>query len=80
MIELIQGRKKRDVYYYDTEKLTITDKEGNVIKIYVCLSDVSEHNRSLFVDNLFHDFYNIQNNFKDVINVVKTLPGDWGHL
>ena len=30
---IIQGKKSRDKYYYDAEKLTVTDKVGNTIKL-----------------------------------------------
>lgn len=61
---IIQGRKSRDKYYYDEEKLTITDKEGNCIKLYESLEGIPLQNLQFYLDSLFAKFYKLSNEFK----------------
>lgn len=57
----IHGKKGRDVYLYDEKNLTVTDKEGNVLKLYESLEGLPESNVSWYVDDLFHELYGRQN-------------------
>ena len=54
---LIQGRKKRDVYVYDPTNKTLTDKQGNVIKIQRDLLVLREDLRAMECDDAFHSIY-----------------------
>lgn len=60
----IQGRKKRDIYYYDEEKLFIEDKIGNRIKLFEPLDNIPESNLILYLNSLFSQFYRLSNEFK----------------
>lgn len=73
----IKGRKSRDIYIYDEAMMTLTDKEGNVIKVYETLDSLSDNNLTLIVDDLFHDFYLLQNNFKVLSKEYKRLGIEW---
>lgn len=78
MIKEIYGYKKRDIFYYDTDKLTLTDKEGNLIKLYESLEGISENNIRDTVYNLFHDLYKLQNLCKDRCKEMKKSGIEWG--
>ena len=41
-MRVIQGKKGRDKYYYDPEKMTVSDKDGNVIHIRESLDGVDD--------------------------------------
>lgn len=73
----IKGRKSRDIYIYDSEKMTLSDKEGNIIKLYESLDGLSDNNLTLIVDDLFHDFYLLQNQFKTLSKSYKELGIEW---
>ena len=73
----IKGRKSRDIYFYDEENLTLTDKEGNIIKLYEPLEGLSDNNLTLIVDDLFHEFYILQNRFKYLCIEYKKLGIEW---
>ena len=73
----IRGRKSRDIYIYDEEKLTLTDKEGNIIKLYESLDGLSDNNIVLLVDELFHEFYLLQNRFSLLSREYKNLGIEW---
>ena len=73
----IKGRKSRDIYYYDDKAMTLTDKEGNVIKLYESLDGISDNNLSLHIDDLFHKLYLISNDFKTVCNIDKETGIEW---
>jgi CCR4-NOT transcriptional regulation complex NOT5 subunit len=77
MIKLIQGKKPRDKYYLDTEKNTVSDKEGNVIKLYVDTSDINAHNLAMDIDDLFHSFYMTQNMYNDILKADKGAEYEW---
>lgn len=74
---IIQGKKGRDKYYYDEENLTVTDKEGNCIKLYESLDGISSGNLQLYLDDLFHKLYKMQNEFKITCIVDKENKIDW---
>lgn len=73
----IRGRKSRDIYYYDEENMTVSDKEGNVIKLYESLDGISESNLQWYLDNLFHKFYLISNEFKEDCIFSKNDDIEW---
>lgn len=60
----IMGESSRDIFYYDEENMTISDKEGNVIKLYEPLDGVIESNLSFYLSHMFHKIYLAQNEFK----------------
>lgn len=64
MTTIIQGSKSRDKYYYDRENMTVSDKEGNVIKLYENLDDMSEDDIVWYLDGFFHEFYKLSNELK----------------
>ena len=67
----IQGKKKRDIYYYDDINMTITDKEGNCIKLYESI-DFENINLILpFIENLFSKLYIEQNELKKLLKDLK---------
>lgn len=65
MLRIIKGRKTRDIYYYDSERKHITDKEGNILKVYEDISNISDENLSIIIDDFFHDYYKLANEFKN---------------
>lgn len=68
---IIQGRKSRDKYYYDEEKLTITDKEGNCIKLYESLEGVNLEILTTFIEGMFQKLYVEQNELKKLTRDMK---------
>ncbi len=76
MVE-IHGRKSRDIYMYDKTNGVVTDKEGNSIRVYSDLSKLSDNNKSLFIDELFHKLYVIQNDCKDICNATIRDGIEW---
>ena len=76
----IRGKKSRDIYYYDGEKMTVSDKEGNTFKLYEDLSGISDNNLRIYLDWLFHDFYKITNDFKDNCKRSKIDKIEWREL
>lgn len=71
-MRVIQGKKSRDRYFYDEEKMTVTDKEGNCIKLYESLDEISDNNLRIYLDDLFHKFYTISNEFTAICRWDKT--------
>lgn len=65
---MIQGRKGRDKYYYDPESLTVTDKVGNVIKLFKPVDDINSHNLAIYLDDMFHKLYNAHAEFQGACN------------
>lgn len=51
------------LYYYDKNKKTVSDMKGNTIIIQEDLEGVKEQNLSLYLQELFEDFYEIQEKF-----------------
>lgn len=66
MIRVIKGSKSRDVYTFDTEKMIVSDKIGNTIRIFENIDNISDNNLRIYADSLFHDFYKIANEFKHI--------------
>lgn len=76
-MRVIQGKKSRDKYFYDEEKMTVSDKEGNTIKLYVDFNDISESDLVWFLDSMFHKFYKLTNEFKDDCLYSKNSDIEW---
>lgn len=77
MIQIIQGRKQRDRYYYNNENMTISDKEGNTLKLYESLDGMTKTILRDTVDNMFHKYYRISNIFKEECKAIKESDIDW---
>ena len=60
--ERIQGRHG-EAFTYDRDRSLLRDARGNSIHIHEDLSGVNESNLSLYVSELFADFYAIQEKF-----------------
>lgn len=50
-------------YYYDKNKMTVSDTRGNTIIVQETLEGVKEQNLSLYLQDLFDGFYEIQEKF-----------------
>lgn len=61
-LQRIQGQDGT-VYYYDQYKKTVSDSKGNIIKIRENLDDVKPQNLVLYLQDLFEEFYEIQEKF-----------------
>lgn len=61
---IITGKKGRDKYYYDESNLTLTDKEGNCIRLYESLDGIDMSIMSDFIDGMFKKLYVEQNEIK----------------
>lgn len=70
-MKAIRGKKSRDIYYYDENTLTLTDKEGNTIKLYESLDGIEEGILGREIDLLFHKFYLQSNEFKTLCSSLK---------
>ena len=51
------------VYYYDLTRNSVLDTRGNEILVHESLEGVNEQNLLLYVEDLFNDFYIIQEKF-----------------
>ena len=51
------------LYYYDINKSTVADMLGNVIIVQEDLREIKTQNLALYLDDLFKDFYEIQEKF-----------------
>lgn len=58
----IQGRDG-DLYYYDRNKKIVSDARGNAIAVDEDLEGVKEQNLVLYLQELFEEFYRIQDKF-----------------
>ena len=61
LVEIIGDRG--NVFYYDSIKKTISDNLGNIINISQDLTKIKSTNLSLYVQDLFDSFYEVQNKF-----------------
>lgn len=76
----IKGKKSRDIYIYDEEKLTLTDKSGNTIKLQESLEGISDSILSNQVDWFFHKMYKEINEFKTLCQSLKQNNIEWCSL
>ena len=74
----IRGKKSRDIYIYDEENLTLTDKQGNTIRLHESREGISDNNLRWSVDDLFHKFYIEINEFKGLCQALKRDKIEWG--
>jgi transcriptional regulator with XRE-family HTH domain len=51
------------VYYYDTYKKTVSDMRGNIIMVQDDLREIKKQNLILYLQELFENFYEIQEKF-----------------
>lgn len=51
------------IYYYDALKKTVSDAQGNTIIVQEDLVGVKEQNLIIYLQDLFEEFYEIQNKF-----------------
>ena len=51
------------IYYYDIIKKTVADMRGNMIMIQEDLEGIKQQNLILYLQDLFEDFYRIQEKF-----------------
>ncbi len=61
-LQQIQGHDG-NLYYYDKNKKTVSDARGNIIAVQENLDGVKEQNLRLYLQELFEDFYEIQEKF-----------------
>ena len=64
-IRKIQGRKGRDVYYFNCEDNSVTDKIGNRIQLREGIEGVHEITLTDAMDILFHNLYRASNSAND---------------
>lgn len=77
--ELRAIKRKDRIYYINEQAKIIYDKYGNSIKYKEDLKDVSENNLSVYVDNFFKQFYDLQKLLNEDIKY--DLPtAVWGDL
>lgn len=50
-------------YYYDSNKRSLSDVQGNTVLIEEDLDGVNEQNLQIYIQDLFDDFYEIQSRF-----------------
>ena len=62
-VRVIQGKKKRDVYYYHTNESFVEDKVGNRLYIRDDMHDVQDLVIQEYMDYMFHNVYFATNNF-----------------
>lgn len=58
----IEGRRGQ-IYYYDKNQKCVLDIRGNRIYIKEELGEIKEQNLKLYLDDLFEEFYEIQEKF-----------------
>ena len=73
----IKGKKSRDIYIYDEQKLTLTDKIGTTIKLYESLDGISDSNIRSDIDDLFHEYYKKVNEFASWCRSLKRDCIEW---
>ena len=61
-IRKIEGNEDA-VYYYDATRKTVSDKAGNEIIVSEDPDNVKEQNLVIYLEELFEEFYRIQNKF-----------------
>ena len=61
-IRKIEGNEDT-VYYYDATRKTVSDKAGNEIIISEDPDNVKKQNLVIYLEELFEEFYRIQNKF-----------------
>lgn len=76
-MKIIHGKKSRNIYYYDEDNMILEDKAGNRIKLYEPLSDISDNNLRLYLDEFFSEFYKLTNGFKEICKADKINKIEW---
>ena len=60
--------------------MTLSDKEGNTIKLYESLDGIADNLLQWYADILFHELYKISNEFKDCCIAGKKDVFEWEEL
>lgn len=68
-----------EIYYYDPERKTVSDARGNSIRIHEDLDEVKDQNLVVYLEDLFWDFYEIQNRFDRDCRYDKNSDAIWTH-
>lgn len=61
-LEVIRGSKK-GVFYYDRNRCLVYDQLGNGVRVSENLDEVNRQNLIIYLEDLFEDFYEIQERF-----------------
>lgn len=72
----IQGRKGRDVYYFNYADNSVTDKIGNRMYLMEDIDDVQALTLVDELDNLFHQMYEISNEVNGMFRYDKKHKGE----
>lgn len=67
------------VFYYDPNQKTVSDSLGNSIRVQEDLTEVKKENLPLYLQELFQDFYEIQEKFNRDCRYDKTENIIWTH-
>ena len=74
-IRVIQGRKKRDVYYFNYEDNSVSDKVGNTLYLRENPDGVDNNLLQDYMDELFHDVYKRTNMLSEGFNALRKMEG-----
>ena len=72
----IEGEMGR-IYFYSKNRGSVSDTKGNEIHIDENPNDVNQKNLALYLDELFSDFYEIQDRFNRDCRFDKTENIQW---
>ena len=72
-IRKIQGRKGRDVYYFNCDDNSVTDKVGNRLYIHGSIEGVQELIVQDYMDDLFHTTYEMENMVRNGLEGLRTM-------
>lgn len=70
-MKIYKGAKGRDIYTYDSDTNTVTDKVGNRINMIEPLDDVNDAIVAEFLDLMFKQLYKNQNDLADLCRDLK---------
>lgn len=70
-MKIYRGEKGRDIYTYDSDTNTVTDKVGNRINMIEPLDDVNDAIVAEFLDLMFKQLYKNQNDLADLCRDLK---------
>lgn len=62
VVKKLEGKNKT-IYYYNPAKRSVTDHLGNEILIREDLQEINQQNLIIYLEDLFEDFYAIQDRF-----------------
>lgn len=70
-MKIYKGAKGRDIYTYDSDTNTVTDKVGNRINMIEPLDGVNDAIVAEFLDLMFKQLYKNQNDLADLCRDLK---------